>query len=108
LAELDPGYYNEVLRSFDQAITLVPTDAKLTYNLGLVYNQLGQTGLSEQLLVKTVGIKPNYEAARNSLGSLYEQTQRPELAREQYEYILTFLNPQNDIVKERLNTLNIK
>ena len=106
LAELDPGYYNEVLRSFDQAITLVPTDAKLTYNLGLVYNQLGQTGLSEQLLVKTVGIKPNYEAARNSLGSLYEQTQRPELAREQYEYILDYLNPGNQVVKERLEKLN--
>jgi len=106
LAELDPDYYNEVLRSFDQAITLVPTDAKLTYNLGLVYNQLGQTGLSEQLLVKTVGIKPNYEAARNSLGSLYEQTQRPELAREQYEYILDYLNPGNQVVKERLEKLN--
>lgn len=102
LAVIDPDYYNQALGAFDQAISLAPTEPKLTYNLALVYNQLGQTGLAEQMLVKTLGLKPNYEAARNSLGSLYEQTNRPDLAREQYEYILEHLNPDNIAVKERL------
>ncbi|MDP4031020.1 MAG: O-antigen ligase family protein [Patescibacteria group bacterium] len=105
LAAVNPDYYSLTLEAFDRAIALAPTDAKLTYNLGLVYNQLGQTGLAEQLLVKTIELKPNYEAARNSLGSLYEQTQRPELAREQYQYILEFLNPGNTVVKNRLELL---
>ena len=105
LATINPDYYNQVLETFDRAITLAPTDAKLTYNLGLIYNQMGQTGLAEQLLVETIQLKPNYEAARNSLGSLYEQTNRPDPAREQYQYILEFLNPENEVVKERLKLL---
>ena len=105
LATINPDYYNQVLEAFDRGLTLAPTDAKLTYNLGLVYNQMGQSGLAEQLLLQTIELKPNYEAARNSLGSLYEQTNRPELARQQYQYILEFLNPENEVVKERLKLL---
>lgn len=105
LATINPDYYNQVLAAFDRAISLAPTDAKLTYNLGLVYSQMGQTGLAEQLLGQTIELKPNYEAARNSLGSLYEQTGRPELARQQYQYILELLNPDNQTVKNRLELL---
>jgi tetratricopeptide (TPR) repeat protein len=105
LSELNPDYYNEVLRAFDRAMALAPTDPKLTYNLALVYSQLGQTGQAEQLLVKTIDLKPNYEACRNSLGSLYEQTGRPDLARQQYEYILKYLNPDNAAAKQRLEKL---
>lgn len=105
LATLDSGYYNQALEAFDQAMALAPTDPKLTYNLALVYNQLGQTGLAEQMLAKTVELKPNYEAARNSLGSLYDQTGRPDLAVEQYQYILEHLNPDNETVKDRLKSL---
>ena len=104
---INPDYYNQALTAFDKAIVLAPTDAKLTYNLGLVYNQLGQTGLAEQQLVRTIDLKPNYEACRNSLGSLYEQTQRPELAREQYEYILKYLNPESVTAKDALEKLSI-
>ncbi len=105
LATINPDYQTQALEAFDRAIALAPTDPKLTYNLGLVYNQMGQTGLAEQLLKQTVELKPNYEAARNNLGSLYEQTNRPDLARQQYQYILEFLNPDNQTVKDRLKLL---
>lgn len=105
LAELDPAYSNRALQAFDRAISLAPTDPKLTYNLGLIYNQLGQTGLAEQLLVKTLALKANYEAARVSLGSLYEQTGREDLARKEYEFVLKNLNPDNSVVKDRLERL---
>lgn len=102
LAELNPDYYNQALRSLEQAISLAPTDAKLIYNLGLLLNQLGQTGQAEQVLVQTVSLKPNYEAARMSLAELYRQTDRPALARGQFEYILKFLNPQNQAALDSL------
>jgi tetratricopeptide (TPR) repeat protein len=105
LAMVDGKYYNQALEAFDRAIALSPTDAKLYYNLALVYNQLGQTGLAEQLLVKTIDLRPNYEAARQNLGALYEQTNRPDLAREQYEYILQYLNPENATAKEKTRRL---
>jgi Flp pilus assembly protein TadD len=102
LATIDENYYPGALDAFDRAISLSPTDPKLYYNLGLVYNQLGQTGLAEQMLKQAVDLKPNYEAARQNLGSLYEQTKRPALAREQYEYIVQYLNPENPTAKSKL------
>ena len=105
LATIDQKYYQQVLDAMLDAIDLAPTDAKLYYNLGLLYSKIGQTGLAEQALKETVSLKSNYEAARYALGSLYQQTNRPDLAREQYEYILERLNPENLTVKDKLQNL---
>ena len=105
LATIDQKYYQQVLDAMLDAIDLAPTDAKLYYNLGLLYSKIGQTGLAEQALKETVSLKSNYEAARYALGSLYQQTNRPDLAREQYEYILKHLNPENLTVKDKLQNL---
>ncbi len=105
LASIDPKYYQGVLNAMLSTIDLAPTDAKLYYNLGLLYSKINQTGLAEQTLVKTIDLKPNYEAARFALGSLYDQTNRPDLAKIEYEYILKHLNPDNLTVKDKLNSL---
>jgi len=104
-ATIDKKYYQNALEALLIAIDLAPSDAKLYYNLGLLYSQIGQTGLAEQTLVKTIELKQNYEAARYTLGSLYEQTNRDDLAKVQYQYILDNLNPNNQTVKEKLDTL---
>jgi len=106
LALIDPQYQQPALDATLKALSLSPTDAKLYYNLSLIYSQIGQTGLAEQTLLDTIKLKSNYEAARFQLGSLYQQTNRPDLAREQYEYILTNLNPQSQTVKDALEELN--
>ena len=105
LSQIDEKYHQNALTTLQQSINLAPTDPKLRYNLGLLYSQLGQTGLAEQTLKETIDLKPNYEAARFALGSLYQQTDRPDLAREQYQYILKHLNPQNLTVKEKLEKI---
>ena len=106
LDTINHQYANAALETTTEAIKLAPTDAKLRYNLGLIYNQIGQTGLAEQTLKETIDLKPDYEAARFSLGSLYQQLNQPQLAREQYQYILDHLNPDNQIVKDKLEELN--
>ncbi len=105
LATIDQKYYQQSLEAMLDAIDLAPTDAKLYYNLGLLYSKIGQHGLAEQVLLQTIDLKSNYEAARFALGSLYEQTDRPDLARQQYDYILKFLNPQNLTVKDKLEKI---
>jgi Flp pilus assembly protein TadD len=105
LNTIEGQYLNQALETVIQAIELAPTDAKLHYNLGLLYQQLNQTELAKQALEETIELKPNYEAARFSLGSLYQQLDQPDLAREQYQYILQFLNPENQQVKDELQKL---
>lgn len=61
LSNLDPGYIQQALDTTLQAIKLAPTDAKLYYNLGLIYNQLGQKELAKQTLQTALDLKPNYD-----------------------------------------------
>ena len=105
LSTIDNKYYQQTLDAMLTAINLAPTDAKLFYNLGLLYSKIGQTGLAEQTLKETINLKSNYEAARFALGSLYRQTNRLGLARQQYEYILKHLNPDNQTVIQNLKKL---
>lgn len=61
LANIDPGYTQQALDTTLQAVKLAPTDAKLYYNLGLIYNQLGQKELAKQTLLTALELKPNYD-----------------------------------------------
>jgi len=61
LAKLDQQYELQALDAIQQAIKLAPTDAKLYYNLGLIYNQLGQKDLAKQTLQTALELKPNYD-----------------------------------------------
>ena len=66
---------------------------------------MGQTGLAEQILLQTIDLKPNYEAARYALANLYEQTDQVEKSREQFQYILDHLNPNNQNAREKIQIL---
>ena len=61
LSHLDPDYTKQARDTTLQAIKLAPTDAKLYYNLGLIYNQLGQKELAKQTLQTALDLKPNYD-----------------------------------------------
>ncbi len=92
LAEIDSQFLNPALESLLKAIELAPTDAKLWYNLGVLYTKLEQPEKAVESLEKTVEMKKNYQSARYALALLYEQTGQREKAIEQTEYILTYIN----------------
>jgi len=104
LSIIDPQFRQPALEAFQSAIDLSPTDPKLRYNLALLYNQLGQTGLAEQVFKEALDLKPNYEAARFNLASLYQQTNQPDLAKLHYQYIVDHF-PSNQTAQEKLNQL---
>ncbi|MCX6817112.1 MAG: O-antigen ligase family protein [Candidatus Beckwithbacteria bacterium] len=61
LSSLDTKYTQNVVESLQKAIYLAPTDAKLYYNLGLIYEQINQTQLAKQALQQALELKPNYD-----------------------------------------------
>ncbi len=105
LAEADEQYNQNALDSLLTAQELAPTDAKISYNLGLMYGQLGQLETAIETLEETIRLKPNYENARYALALFYEQKGRREEAKEQLEYILEKINPENEEVKRKLEVL---
>ena len=104
LSIIDPQFRQPALEAFQSAINLSPTDPKLRYNLALLYNQMGQIGLAEQVLKEALDLKPDYEAVRFNLASLYEQTNQPDLAKLHYQYIVDHF-PSNQTAQEKLNQL---
>lgn len=102
LTELDPVFWAKAEETLIKAIQLAPTDAKLLYNLGLVYAYQGRDALAIETLAKSVELKSNYEAARLDLGKLYEQQGLFELGTAQYQYIYDYITQENEFVNKRL------
>jgi len=105
LAEIDESYNQQALAALLQATELAPTDAKIFYNLGVLYAKLSQDETAIKTLEKTVELKPNYETARYALALFYEQKGEIEKAKDQLEYILERINPKNKTVKKKLEEL---
>ena len=64
LATIEPRYNQQALKTLEQLASLSPTDAKVVYNLGVIYDQLGDSAKAQTAFRKAVGLKPDYEAAR--------------------------------------------
>ncbi|MCJ7805661.1 O-antigen ligase family protein [Patescibacteria group bacterium] len=102
LAIINPSYLNDALAVLLDAIKLAPTDAKLYYNLGLIYSRLGQNDEALQTLQHTVDIKANYKEARLALAILLNDRGDKKEARAQLEYILKYIDPNDSITKQQL------
>ncbi|RJQ37290.1 hypothetical protein C4559_03915 [Candidatus Microgenomates bacterium] len=71
LAQADPQYFPKAMEAIIKASELAPTDAKVLYNLGLLYQQSGEVKKAIEILEKTVKYKPNYRDAYYALGLYY-------------------------------------
>ena len=63
LSKHDPSYLENSLESLLSAIVLAPTDAKLYYNAGLMYQAIGDSDMAVNYLEKAVELKPNFDQA---------------------------------------------
>lgn len=73
LAQVDPTYLNQALEAIIKASQLAPTDAKVWYNLGLMYDQTGQIDNAISTIEQTVKLKPDYHDAYYALALFYRQ-----------------------------------
>jgi O-antigen ligase len=105
LAEKDEKYTQQALESLLMANKLAPTDAKVMYNLALIYSQLNQEETAIKTLEETIRLKPNYDHARYTLALFYEQKKEIDKAKEQLNYILEKINPNYQTAIEKLEKL---
>ncbi|MCL5438583.1 MAG: O-antigen ligase family protein [Patescibacteria group bacterium] len=71
LSQVDKQYLPIALTAIIKASELAPTDAKVTYNLGLLYGQSDNPQKAVTALEKTVKLKPDYRDAYYALGLYY-------------------------------------
>jgi putative inorganic carbon (hco3(-)) transporter len=107
-------YIMEALKSINKAKELAPTDAKISYNQGILYGQTGDIDRALSILEDTVKLKPDYRDAYVALGLFYHQSsidenntvtnpERLQKAISTYEFILEKLNPNDEEVKKSLD-----
>lgn len=115
LSQVDPRYLPLAISTVEKAQKLAPTDANISYNLGILYGQNQDYKKAAQVLEKTIKIRPNYTSAYYALGLFYHQmaidergqvidAQLQQKAIKQMEYILKNLDPKNQLAKEAIET----
>lgn len=61
LGSIKPEYNNKALDTLLELSALMPTDAKIYYNIGLLYDQLGHTANAQLAYRHAVELKPDYQ-----------------------------------------------
>ncbi len=115
-------YLSESIKSLNKSRELAPTDAKISYNLGVLLGQTGNPQEAVTVLEKTIELKPDYSDAYFALGLIYHQLAigqttatasssgqetivNPELQKKAinvFQYVLDNLNPNDEQIKKTL------
>lgn len=117
LSQIDPQYLGQALESIRKAHELAPTDAKVSYNLGVLYGQNGDPEKAIAILTDTISLKPDYRDAYFARALFYRELalsdestltnpQLQEKAAADLRYILKNLNPLDEQSKKTLESWN--
>ncbi|HKC04520.1 MAG TPA: O-antigen ligase family protein [Patescibacteria group bacterium] len=105
LATTNPNFLLSAKNTLVDAISSAPTDAKLYYNLGLVYARTGQEESALAALKKTIELKANYKEARLAYAILLIDKKQTSEAKLQLEYILKNIDPNDSLTKQTLESI---
>lgn len=105
LSGIDPNYLPEALSVLQKAVLQAPTDPKLQYSLAAMYYRLGQLDRAIEEMKKAVEMKKDYKDSRYALGLMYIDAKKPDKAKEQFEYILSTIDPNDQNVKKELEDI---
>jgi len=86
LGKIDIKYLQESQKLLLKAHQLAPTDAKITYNLGVLAYQRHHLLQAITWLEKTIILKPNYEKAHSWLAEFYQENNQNQKAQEIHNY----------------------
>jgi len=95
LAQADKNYLPMAINSLTEAIRLAPTDAKLVYNLGVIYGSADEGEAALTAFRQAVDLKPDYRDARFALAVYLKETGQFQEAKDQLQYILNNLAPDD-------------
>ncbi|MCL4338922.1 O-antigen ligase family protein [Patescibacteria group bacterium] len=105
LSQIDQKYLADAMDALKVSHQLSPTDPKITYNMGLLYDKMSQTKKGIDELVATTKLKPDYRDAYYALAFLYDKEKEEQKAREALQFILQHLNPNDADAKKKLEEL---
>jgi len=92
--------YYRALKDYEEALRLDPENARVLFNLGLVYKKIKENSQAIEILNRLVKKHPNYYRAFEVLGYLYEDTGNYTKALFYYNRFLKH-DPDNQGVSER-------
>lgn len=102
LALVNPSYLPVALSALERAYKLAPTDPKIAFNLGVLYDSVGNKEKAEELLTLAVKLKPDYGDARLGLADFYFENEATSSSVEQVEYVLDNIFPEDKGIQEKL------
>lgn len=105
LAQIDQKYLSEAINSLEKARQLSPTDPKIAYNLGLLYGRTGKANEAIEMLKKASALKPDYKDSHFALALFYKEQGEKSKAKEELNFILTKISPQDEEAKKMLSEL---
>ena len=70
LATINPNYYQKAVADLQAMIQKAPTDPKLPFNLGVIYEMMGQKELGKKYILQALSLKSDYSAALQTLHHL--------------------------------------
>jgi len=105
LSLIDTKYLKNAIVSLEEAIQMAPTDAKLLYNLGLSYERVGESKKAIEIMQNAIEMKPNYKEARLALAFLLIDKNEKEKAKEELNYILTKIDPNDTLTQKTLKEI---
>ncbi len=105
LSQIDEKYFVNAKEALEMASELSPSDPKIYYNLAIIDDRLGKTQEAFSLLEKGAKLKPDFRDVFFALGVMYEKSNQKVKARENYNYILTKINPNDEEVKKKMEEM---
>ncbi|KKQ98618.1 MAG: hypothetical protein UT24_C0009G0120 [Candidatus Woesebacteria bacterium GW2011_GWB1_39_12] len=107
LSIIDPSFLISARNTLIETVKFAPTEAKLSYNLGVTYLRTGDYEKAIEIIQKAVEMKPNYKEAHYALALLYIDKGEKEKAKEELLYILENISSNDPEVKRELDELGI-
>lgn len=105
LSALEANYLLGAKKVLEEALLLAPTDAKLSYNLGLIEAKLGDNDTAISTLERTIELKTNYKDARLALAILLIRKGEKAKAKEELIYILEKIDPNDTVARGQLEEI---
>lgn len=102
LSAINEKYNHEALQALLKAKELAPTDAKVYYNLALLYGRTDQKNKAIETLKETILLKKNYPDPYFALALYLDENGQRTEAIQSMEYLLKNLDPKNKPAQEKL------
>lgn len=104
-ADTDPTNLKIAETVIKDGIKISPNDPKLYYQLGILQLKLSKNNEAITNLEKAVLLKSNYKEGRYALGVTYKSFNKLTEAKEQFDYIVKYIDPNDELTKKNLEGL---